>query len=79
MFELVKENLLKRGYTVSCFETAAEAAEYMDGAINGKSVGFGGSMTLATMKLYEKLVLKSAYAHNEKFMVHLENIICKLN
>lgn len=55
MFELAKENLLKRGYTVSCFETAADAAAYLDGAIDGKTVGFGGSMTLATMKLYEKL------------------------
>ena len=55
MFELAKENLLKRGYTVSCFETAADAAAYLDGAIDGKTVGFGGSMTLRTMGLYDTL------------------------
>lgn len=52
---VVKENLKARGYEVSCFETAAEAAAYLDRAIDGKSVGFGGSATLDEMGLYEKL------------------------
>ncbi|MBO5110450.1 MAG: lactate utilization protein [Clostridia bacterium] len=59
MFETVKKNLEARGYAVSCFDTAKEAAEYMDGQIDGTTVAFGGSMTLAEMGLYEKLT-----AHN---------------
>ena len=52
---VVKQNLEDRGYAVSCFETAAEASAYLDRAIDGKSVGFGGSATLNEMGLYEKL------------------------
>ena len=54
-FETVKKNLEARGFLVSTFSTAAEAAEYLDKAIDGKTVGFGGSMTLQQMGLYEKL------------------------
>ena len=54
-FETVKKNLEERGFRVSEFATAAEAAEYLNGAIDGVSVGFGGSLTLKEMGLYEKL------------------------
>ena len=49
------EALKKRGYEVSCFQTAAEAAEYLDGKIDGMTVGFGDSETLLEMHLFEKL------------------------
>lgn len=51
----VKENLEKRGFLVSTFETAAEAADYLDRAIDGVSVGIGGSMTVREMGLAERL------------------------
>lgn len=54
-FDLVKHNLEKRGFKVSVFETSSEAGEYLDTQIDGKTVGFGGSMTLEKMGLYEKL------------------------
>lgn len=54
-FETVKKNLEEKGYTVSCFATAAEAVEYMGGAIVGKTVGIGGSATVNQMGLYERL------------------------
>lgn len=54
-FEKVKENLEQRGFRVSTFATAAEAAAYLDGAIDGATVGFGGSITVQEMGLYEKL------------------------
>ena len=64
VFEKVQENLKARGYQVSCFETAKEAADYLDGVIDGKSVGFGGSVTLQQMELYEKLSSHNlTYAH----------------
>ena len=54
-FETVKKNLEGRGFVVSTFATAAEAAEYLNGAIDRTTVGFGGSLTLKEMGLYEKL------------------------
>lgn len=54
-FTRVSENLKARGYAVSCFATAREAAEYLDRTIDGRTVGFGGSATLTKMGLYERL------------------------
>lgn len=59
-FEIVKKNLEEKGFKVSCFASAKEATDYIDTQIDGKSVGFGGSMTLEQMGLYERLV-----AHND--------------
>ncbi|MDR1796190.1 MAG: lactate utilization protein [Clostridiales Family XIII bacterium] len=55
MFQVLTQNLEKLGYTVSCFNTAAEAAAYLDGAVDGQTVGFGGSVTLDQMGLYDTL------------------------
>ena len=55
-FAKVKENLEARGYRVACFETAAQAAEYMAGAIQKTTVAFGGSLTLDEMGLYDRLL-----------------------
>ena len=46
IFDTVKKNLEDRGYAVEVFASGAEAAAYLDGAVDGKSVGFGGSLTL---------------------------------
>ena len=54
-FEKVKLNLEKRGFKVNCFQTGTEAADYLNHQIDGKTVGFGGSMTLEEMGLYEML------------------------
>ena len=54
-FDTVKQNLEARGYTVRVFSTGKEAADYLDAAIDGKSVGFGGSVTLDALGLYERL------------------------
>lgn len=51
----VISNFERNGYKVSCFETAAQAADYLDGAIDGRHVGFGDSQTLLQMKLFERL------------------------
>ena len=59
-FETVKKNLEARGFSVSTFSTAAEAAAYLDSAIDGTTAGIGGSMTVQQMGLHEKLA-----AHNE--------------
>ena len=55
IFYTVKKNLEDRGYAVEVFASGAEAAAYLDGAVDGKSVGFGGSMTLDQLGLYDAL------------------------
>ena len=54
-FTKVQTNLEARGYTVHTFATAAEAADYLDGTIDGRTVGFGGSATLDALGIYDRL------------------------
>lgn len=54
-FEKVYNNLKELGYDVSVFENSASAANYLNSAIDGKTVGFGGSVTLTEMGLYDML------------------------
>lgn len=67
-FTKVKNSLEKNGFTVSVFETAKEAAEYMDKEIDGRTIGIGGSMTVQEMGLYDLLS-----KHNEIYW-HWNNI-----
>lgn len=54
-FDTVKKNLETRGYAVRVFSTGKEAADYLNAAVRGKRVGFGGSATLDALGLYESL------------------------
>jgi len=54
-FEIVKENLEKRGYAVKVFATGAEAAAYLNSEIDGMTVGIGGSGTVKNIGAYELL------------------------
>lgn len=58
--DVLVKNLRERGFTVSHFASGQEAADYLDGAIDGVSVGIGGSMTVKGLGLYERLS-----AHNQ--------------
>lgn len=53
--ENAKKNLEDRGFIARVFSTAAEAVAYLDGAIDGATVAFGGSITLQQIGLKEKL------------------------
>lgn len=61
-FKVIKENLLSLGYDVKCFEKSSEAICFLNAEIDGETVGFGGSMTLSEMGLYDSLA-----EHNEVF------------
>ena len=61
-FTTVKKNLEARGFTVSTFASAKEAADYLNAQIDHSSVSFGGSMTLSQMGLFESLS-----AHNTMY------------
>ena len=54
-FVKLKENLENKGYAVSVFECSKCATEYLKNSISGKTVGFGGSVTLDKMNLFEAL------------------------
>lgn len=54
-FSTIKNNLEKKGYTVSQFETGAAAVQYLADRIKNSTVGIGGSMTAKQLGLYEKL------------------------
>lgn len=63
-FTKVKANLERKGYKVQEFQTGKEAADYLTSEIQGKTVGFGGSMTLDSLDLMEKLEDKNTlYNH----------------
>lgn len=60
-------NLEKRGFAFTAFDTAEEAADYLDRSIDGTAVGIGGSVTIRDMGLYGLLS-----AHN-RVLWHWEN------
>ena len=66
-FDRVKVNLEKRGYSVSLFATAGEAARYLAGAMKNEAIGFGGSVTLRDMGVYDLL------AENNTVIWHWKN------
>ncbi len=61
-FEKIIKNLKDNLFEVSIFETKEEATQYLNKKIDGVSVGFGGSVTVDEMKLYETLS-----THNQTF------------
>lgn len=61
---LVAKTLTTFGYETQVFDNQNEAADYLDAEICGKTVGFGGSMTLETLRLWERLgVRNTVYSH----------------
>lgn len=63
VFDKVRDALLDRGFAVSAFPSAVEAADYLDQKIDGKDVSLGGSMTLSQMNLPKRLA-----AHNKIYL-----------
>ncbi len=59
-FTGIRKTLEGLGYAVSCFESARDACAYLDGKVDGTTVGFGGSVTLAQLGLFDRLA-----AHND--------------
>ena len=68
-FTNVTKALTARGFKVSSFETAKEAAEYLNSQIDGATVGFGGSITLE-----EAAVLRAQAATSEHYLLAANGI-----
>lgn len=66
-FTDLKRNLESKGYSVSVFEKKEDAVNYINGQVNQKSVGLGGSVTIHEMNLFEILSSHNVvYWHDKK-------------
>ncbi|NLT40786.1 MAG: LUD domain-containing protein [Clostridiales bacterium] len=64
--EKIKSNLETRGISCEYFETGEEAASYLLRILNGRTIGIGGSKTIESMGLYEKLIENNKVAWHWK-------------
>lgn len=62
----LQKNLEKRGFGFKYFETGAEAADYISGELEGTTVGIGGSRTIDSLGLYERLSVNNDVAWHWK-------------
>ena len=53
--EKTEKNLEGRGFRVHRFATGAEAADYLVQTLHGTSIGIGGSVTIDTLGVYDRL------------------------
>lgn len=53
--EKLRKNLESKGYRTTYFETAQEAASYLNEEIDQVTVGMGGSVTIQEMGMYDSL------------------------
>lgn len=66
-FGKIKANMEAKGYKVNVFETKESAATYIDSQIDGKTVGFGGSVSLHQLNIFPLLAShNTVYWHDEK-------------
>lgn len=65
--EKLRKNLEREGFRTNYFVTAQKAARYLNAQIDGQTVGFGGSMTVVQMDLFDLLA-----THNT-CLCHLRN------
>lgn len=54
------KNLEARGFDVKRFDNKEEARDYLTGKLSGETIGFGGSITLKDMGLFDALSEKNA-------------------
>ncbi len=68
--QVVKRNLISRGFNVSIFENTDRAKEYLNGQIHNTTVGLGGSVSLKEMGIFEMLNKHNqVWWHNDKGQV----------
>ena len=51
----IRKNFEKHGFITQLFATKEEARDYLSNELKGRAIGFGGSVTLKEMGLYEAL------------------------
>jgi len=63
--EKTAEALRNRGYTVTCFETKEEAADYLVSLFENEIIGIGGSRTIGSLHVYDRLKEKNKLWYNQ--------------
>lgn len=63
-FDTLRKNLEQNGFAISCFATKEDACNYLLEKLSGKTVGFGGSMTLKEMGLIDRLPAHATMFHH---------------
>ncbi len=54
-FTKIQNNFAKHGFSTKVFETKEEASDYLAEKLQHRTIGFGGSVTLKEMGLYDRL------------------------
>lgn len=62
----IRRNFEKHGFSTQFFATKEEAAASLATALDKRTIGFGGSVTLQEMELYEKLAERNAVVWHNK-------------
>ena len=64
---ILAESLKEQGYIVNIFSNKEEASEFLNGELDNKTIGIGGSQTVEQMKLYDSLAVhNTVYWHDHK-------------
>ncbi len=71
---VVKSNMEKRGYSVTIFENAQEAANYLTSSIKNTVLGSGGSMTLEALNIYDTLCENNTVYWRSKCVTDEDNL-----
>lgn len=62
--EALRKHLEENGFHTAYLATAQEAADYLDGKLDGRTIGMGGSMSIQQMGLPERLAAHNTfYSH----------------
>ncbi|MDO5441079.1 MAG: lactate utilization protein [Bacillota bacterium] len=62
--EKLTKNLKANGFEVAHFNTKEEAREYLSSKLNGRTIGFGGSITTEEMQLIDALKENNTLLHH---------------
>lgn len=65
-YSLIRKNFEKHGFTTQLFSEKEGACDYLANALQNKTIGFGGSVTLAEMGLFEALQQNNAVIWHNK-------------
>ena len=65
-YTVIRQNFEKHGFSTQLFSTKEEARDYLVEVLKNQTIGFGGSVTLLEMGLYEALLKNNAVVWHNK-------------
>lgn len=64
---LLQKNLVKKGYDVNIFDTAEQAADFINSKLDARTIGIGGSVSVRQLGIFEMLSKHNSVCwHDEK-------------